>query len=254
MSVSAPFVSVIVPVLDDERELQAFLTELGAQDASLGAAGGVELIVVDGGSARQEALAELERRFGRVQWLRTGPGRGGQMNAGAAVARGRWLLFVHADTRLEHGWLDDLRALEERPALVGGAFRFALDSRDWRARVVEWAVGRRVRWFKLPYGDQAIFARRDRFHEIGGYADLPLMEDLEFVRRLAASGRLVWLERRAITSARRWERDGWIRRSAGNVLLLAQYLAGASPARLAERYWGPPDRRRVGASAGFIID
>lgn len=254
MPVSTPFVSVIVPVLDDARELRALLTDFEAQQASWRAAGDFELIVVDGGSAGQEALAALEQRFGRVRWLRTEPGRGRQMNAGAAIAGGRWLLFVHPDTRLEPGWLDELRALEDRPAIVGGAFRFTLDSPDWRARLVEWGVRRRVNWFKLPYGDQAIFVRRDGFHAVGGYADLPLMEDLDFVRRLAVTGRLAWLERRATTSARRWERDGWIRRSAGNLLLLAQYLAGASPARLAERYWGPLDRRRVGASAGFIID
>lgn len=250
MTSPQPLASLIVPLLDDEQALAQLLAEVAGAVPQPSATDAVEVIVVDGGSARQEALAALARAYPAVRWLHTAAGRGHQMNAGAAVARGRWLVFVHADTTLERGWLDALRRLEAEPDVAGGAFRFALASHDWRARVIEWGVARRVGWFGLPYGDQAIFVRREVFGALGGYAELPIMEDVELVRRLSASGRrLVWLPTRATTSARRWERDGWIRRSAGNVLLVLRYFAGTAPERLAEAYWGPPGRRRVGGAA-----
>jgi rSAM/selenodomain-associated transferase 2 len=237
-------------VLDDERALARLLERLCADEVVVRDG---EVLVVDGGSTRQEALRDLRRVHPGVQWLRTPPGRGRQMNAAAARAGGRWLVFVHADTVLEAGWLDELRQADTDPGVVGGAFRFALDSGDWRARLIEWGVARRVAWFGLPYGDQAIFVRREVFRALGGYAEIPLMEDVELVRRLAGTGRLAWLTGRAVTSARRWERDGWMRRTAGNILLVLRYFAGTSPEKLADAYWGPPGRRRVGAAAGRYV-
>jgi rSAM/selenodomain-associated transferase 2 len=162
-----------------------------------------------------------------------------QLNAGAARAAGEWLWFVHADSRMPESWLQAFRNLARAPSeVVGGAFQFALDSPAWQARLLEWAVARRVRWFDLPYGDQGIFVRRTVFQSLGGFAPLALMEDVEFVRRLKRLGRLRHLTLSLTTSARRWERDGWWRRSAGNVLILSLYSVGVSPERLAKRYHG----------------
>jgi rSAM/selenodomain-associated transferase 1 len=122
--------------------------------------------------------------------------------------------------------------------VVGGAFRFALDSPAWQARLIEAGVSARVRLLQLPYGDQGIFVRRDVFARMGGYAHLPLMEDVELMRRLRRYGRLFFLRLPLVTSARRWERDGWLRRSLSNLMLASSYMLGASPSRLAQRYVG----------------
>ena len=158
------------------------------------------------------------------------------MNTGATCARGRWLVFLHADTRLGPGWLDVLRSLDERRSIVGGSFRFALDSSARWARWIERGVRLRVRLFDLAYGDQALFVRRDAFEALDGYKELPLMEDVDFIRRLCRQGRLEHADVPALTSARRWERDGWLRRSVENVTLLLLFLAGWSPSWLARHY------------------
>jgi len=193
-------------------------------------------VVVDGGDGHDIACDALRKSHPGVEWIRSARGRGVQMNAGAKRARGRWIVFLHADTRLGAGWLDLLRRLDDRPTVVGGSFRFALDSPARWARWIERGVRLRVRWFDLPYGDQALFARRDVFGELRGYADLPLMEDVDFIRRLRGRGPLEHADVPALTSARRWERDGWVRRTVGNVALILLFLAGWSPAWLAQRY------------------
>ncbi|MBI2828763.1 MAG: TIGR04283 family arsenosugar biosynthesis glycosyltransferase [Acidobacteria bacterium] len=231
MKISAdPVVSVIIPVWQDHDALAELLRTLPSH-------GNAETIVV---ATRDEALRyrDLQDQFESVHWVTAPRGRGGQMDAGAAVAHGRWLLFLHADSRLPADWLDVVIEADRRPGIVGGAFRFALDSRDWRARVIELGVRVRVAVFRLPYGDQALFARRSAFNIVGGFRGLPLMEDVDLVRRLKRYGRLHFDRAAVTTSARRWERDGWVRRSFGNLLLIAKYLAGVNPALLARRYHG----------------
>lgn len=176
-------------------------------------------------------------QFPSCRWIRSRPGRALQMNIGARVASGEWLLFLHADTHLPVNWIDELRRANSREA-VWGCFTFGLDSTDWRARVIERGVALRVRLFRLPYGDQALFIRRDVFERLGGYADLPLMEDVDIVRRLRRHGRSYVSSARAVTSARRWHREGWTARSVRNLALVLQYLAGVPPGRLAAKYYG----------------
>lgn len=223
-------VSVVIPVRGDAGPLAALLATLPPEADA-------EIIVSAGGD--DVALAPLRAGRPDVRWVAGDAGRGVQLNRGAAVARGRWLWFVHADCLAPAGWIDEFRRLDRQPEVVGGSFQFALASPAWQARVLEWAVRGRVRWFDLPYGDQGLFVRRRIFEAMGGFAPLPLMEDVEFVRRLRRQGRLRHLSVALRSSARRWERDGWVRRSARNLTTLALYGLGVPPTRLAAQY----DRR-----------
>lgn len=223
-----PLVSVVIPVLRDEPALHRALADLGMDDR-------FEVVVVNGGPDDHKTTAPARGRPD-VKWLWSAPGRGRQMNRGASAAAGDWLLFLHADTRLAPRWLDELERITPNSAIVGGSFRFGLDSASPWARIIERGVAGRVRWFNLPYGDQALFVRRSVFARLRGYVEWPLMEDVDLVRRLARVGRLHHSRIDAITSARRWERDGWVRRSTRNLLLLGLYFAGVSPLRLARLY------------------
>ena len=237
--VIVPLVSLIVPVRGDARPLAELLRQVTSR-AEVTRSGPAEVeVIVSCARPVDEALAGVRARFPQVVWIEASAGRGRQLNAGASCASGQWLWFVHADSVLPGGWLDAFRNLEREPdAVVGGAFRFALDSHAWQARLLEQGVRLRVKWFNLPYGDQGIFVRRSVFEAIGGFPAIPLMEDVVLVRRLKGSGRLRHLNLNLVTSARRWEHEGWLRRSARNVLTLVLYHAGMSPERLARRYYG----------------
>lgn len=222
-----PLIAVVIPVLADAEAAEELLALVPADPE-------VELIVVDGG--HDDRLERLSGTRPDVQLLRTPPGRAHQMNAGAAAASSEWLLFLHADSRLPAGWRRAIAGLS-RPA-VGGWFRFALDDSAWQARVIERLVAWRVRRLRLPYGDQGLFVRRQVFTALGGFRELPLLEDVEFVRRLVRAGVVHEVPLPLVTSARRWRRDGWWRRSARNVMIMSLYFAGVSPARLARWYRG----------------
>jgi len=230
-----PFVSVVIPVWGDDEALIRRLEHVCPCPQ-------VEVIVacVLGEESRYQRHRECHPQ---VSWVSAPRGRAVQMNAGAAIARGRWLLFLHADSELPGDWLQVLIGADRRAGTVAGAFRLAIASRAWQARVIEHAVRLRVALFGMPYGDQALFVRKDVFEGIGGYDDLPLMEDVDLVRRLRAAGPMVHSRSPVLTSARRWERDGWLRRSGQNLYLAARFLMGASPGGLARTYF----RRRRSA-------
>jgi rSAM/selenodomain-associated transferase 2 len=217
--------SVIIPTLDEEACIARAVRSV--RDAA-------EVIVVDGDS--HDGTLRVAESEGAVV-LTMAPGRGGQLHAGARRAHGDWLVFLHADTWLEPGWAEALRALE--PALVGGAFRFAIDSARLGYRVVEASVTLRCRVFQLPYGDQGLFVRREVYEGIGGFPPIPLMEDVAFVRRLSRAGRLAFPGVRAFTSPRRWERRGILSTTVRNWWLLGQYAAGRPPEELAKSYDRP---------------
>ena len=220
-----PLVSVVIPVLRDTEAAKGLLAAVPVTPE-------VEIIVVDGD--RDEDLDRYVGTRPGARLVRTTAGRGHQMNVGAAAGCGEWLLFLHADSQLPADWLRAFRTLGD--GVVGGWFRFALDDHSWQARVLERLVSWRVRLFRLPYGDQGLFLRRRQFQRMGGYRELPLFEDVEFVRRLARLDEVVELPLVLRTSSRRWRRDGWIRRSARNVTLVMLYFAGVSPAWLERRY------------------
>jgi rSAM/selenodomain-associated transferase 2/rSAM/selenodomain-associated transferase 1 len=239
-------VSIIVPVLNDSAALTRLVPTL-PDDRE------VELIVVSGG-AFDPGLKALAAARPDIRWLASPPGRGRQMNAGAREAHGDWLVFLHADTRLPVQWRQELQSLETDRSIVGGSFRFKLDADTRWAPLIEAGVAARVSLLGLPYGDQALFVRRAVFEAIGGYPEWPLMEDVDLVRRLKRAGRLHNSRLAAVTSARRWNSDGWWWRSAENVGLMLLFAAGVPPQRLARIYHKraaavPADRAAVGVMA-----
>jgi rSAM/selenodomain-associated transferase 2 len=214
-------VSVVIPVCEDTATLQRTLEVVSWA--------GAELIVV---ATREDAtLSALRTARPDIVWLEAPRGRAWQMNAGAAAASGDWLVFLHADSQLPGGWRN---AVDEaaRRSFVAGCYRFALDSPSAFARVIEIGVRLRVALFDLPYGDQALFVRRTVFEAAGGFAEIPIMEDVEFVRRMRRGSALFRSPLPVVTSARRWQRDGWIARTARHLVLIVLYLCGVPPARL----------------------
>jgi rSAM/selenodomain-associated transferase 2 len=215
--------SVIIPTLNAAATLHDCLARLEQVR---------DVIVVDGGSHDgTRAIAEAAG----ARLVLCEPGRGAQLRLGAEAARGDWLLFLHADTLLSTGWRDAVRAHEEVRPGKAGCFRFRLDDGAWQARLIEAAVAIRIWWLGLPYGDQGLLVPRALYEAVGGYAALPLMEDVDLARRLGR-GRLRLIEADAITSAERWRRDGWFRRSGRNLLCLALHRFGMSEERLARLY------------------
>lgn len=200
-----------------------------AIESVIGAAS--EVIVVDGGS--RDGTTSLAAAAG-ARVIESMPCRGRQLDEGARAASGEWLLFLHADTRLDPGWPTALAQTDRET--VGGAFRFAVDSARSVYRIIEAGVALRCRVLGLPYGDQAIFARKQAYLDSGGFPHLPLMEDLAFVRRLRRIGKFRFLAPRALTSPRRWERLGIVRATALNWTIATLYAAGYPAARLARFY------------------
>jgi rSAM/selenodomain-associated transferase 2 len=218
-------ISIIIPVLDDAAAVERLLGHLGPDPR-------LEVVVAAGD--RDPRIEHLAATRDDVRIVRAAAGRGIQMNAGARQARGDWLLFLHADSALPAGWLEGFASSVGTAS--AGWFQFRLDHPAWQARLIEWGVRWRVRLVHLPYGDQGIFCRRDVFAALGGYREIPLMEDVDFVRRLRARYRTIQLPLAVTTSARRWERDGWWRRSLRNLGLVTLYFLGVSPERLARLY------------------
>ena len=235
---TGPLVSVVIPVLHDTAELVDLLDALGPHTLSPATDGDrICEVIVANGDEQDESVEAVREGYPGVRWVTSPPGRARQMNAGARLATGTWLLFLHADTVLHGEWPEELRRVGQDTRVCAGAFRFTLRSPTRTARLVERGVGWRVRWLGLPYGDQGLFVRRAVFEQIGGYRLLPFMEDVDLVRRLWRTGRMVALDMPIVVSARRWDRDGWLRRTVSNMLLLGLYFLGVSPWRLAGVYY-----------------
>jgi len=195
-----------------------------------------EVVVVDGGSV--DGTVALAGAWG-ARVVQAARGRGPQLAAGAMAASGDWFLFLHADTCLAGGWGEVAGRFIRDPAMArqAGAFALRFDSTAAQARRLEHVVAWRSRWLGLPYGDQGLLLARSLYFELGGFRPLPLMEDVEFVRRIGRR-RLKVLASHAITSASRYQRDGWIRRSARNLVCLALWYLGVPASRLRRFYAG----------------
>ncbi|HVM49268.1 MAG TPA: TIGR04283 family arsenosugar biosynthesis glycosyltransferase [Candidatus Acidoferrum sp.] len=219
-------VSVIIPALNEERHIAATLRAIGQGPSH-------EVIVVDGGST--DTTVQRAREAGAIL-LGSRPGRARQMNAGAVHAQGGSLLFLHADTLLPPDWAKAIHRTLGAPGVAAGAFRFSIAGSFAGKAFIEWTTAFRSRWLQRPYGDQGLFLARALFEEMGGFADLPIMEDYELSARLRRRGRIVTVGEAALTSARRWEKLGVVRTTLRNQWMLAGYHLGVSLERLATRY------------------
>ncbi len=208
------------------------------ETAVASAAEAFEVLVVDGGS--RDRTVELARAAGATV-LKAGRGRARQMNAGAGLARGEVLLFLHADSRLPEGFAREVLRLTGDGSHGWGRFDLELDGGGCMLSMVAWAVSLRSRLTRTPGGDQAIFVRRDLFERVGGYPDQPLFEDMELARRLRRLGPMAVPPGRVTSSARRWQSAGLWPTIARMWMLRLLYLAGVSAERLARFY---PDLRR----------
>jgi rSAM/selenodomain-associated transferase 2 len=171
-----------------------------------------------------------------IKTVATSRGRARQMNAGARSSSGDILLFLHADTVITPESLDNVRKTLSRPGVVGGAYRLKIVSPRLSLKIVSAGANLRSRFLGMPYGDQAIFVKREVFENVGGYEDIPIMEDVRFVETLRKIGKVVLMEDCAETSPRRWEKKGVVIATLRNIALIALYKLGVNPNRLAGWY------------------
>lgn len=223
---SQPAISIIIPTRNESACLSHTLRTLAdhAGDSV------PQIIVADGGS--DDGTPDLAASQGAIV-VRCEPGRGQQMNAGAALATGDILFFLHADTLVPQGYIAAIIDALSKPGTVGGAFRLKIGSPAKAFRLIEAAVNLRSRWLHLPYGDQGLFISAKTFKDMGGFVDLPIMEDYELVRRLRRVGRVSILPRSVITSPRRWCGEGVWRSTLTNLICIMAYHLGVSPREIA---------------------
>jgi len=224
-------ISIIIPALNESKNLPRTLQALQTTLA-------VEVIVVDGGSL--DGTISVAESWGAKVICSPVSGRAYQMNVGAAAAQGDILLFLHADTRLPRGFDRLVRQTLLQPKVIAGAFELAIDGTTPGLRLVEWGVHVRSRLCQMPYGDQAIFMPAATFRAIGGFPELPIMEDFELMRRLKRRGRIAIAPDTVLTSNRRWQKLNVCRTTLINQCVILGYLLGIPPARLADWYrsWG----------------
>jgi rSAM/selenodomain-associated transferase 2 len=218
-----PTISIIIPVLNEAAIIQSALKQLKKDLTG-------EIIVVDGGS--QDNTVALAQEMGVKVIISIIAGRAQQMNAGAAVAKGEILLFLHADTQLPSGYCQTISKLLAQDKVIAGAFSLTIDGQQKSLRLVEMMVNWRSRLLSLPYGDQGIFLSKTAFEELGGFADLAIMEDFEFVQRLKRRGKIAIASTSVITSSRRWHKLGVLRTTLINQLMVIGYYLGISPKQL----------------------
>ncbi|MGD8521378.1 MAG: TIGR04283 family arsenosugar biosynthesis glycosyltransferase [Desulfobacterales bacterium] len=218
-------ISIIIPALNEADTITTTLSKITNEER-------VEIIVVDGGS--NDATADLAKSYG-VNVLKAAPSKAKQMNAGAKIATGEILLFLHADTHLPKHFAKSIISAVYTKGVVAGAFQLCIDSDAKGLRFIERVANWRSRHLQAPYGDQGIFVTQSLFHEIGGYPDMTIMEDYEFIRRLRQKGQIVTLNESVITSPRRWLGFGILKTWLINQIIIVAYHLGVSPQRLS--YW-----------------
>lgn len=220
-------VSVVIPVLNEADIIQKTLIQFNNEPD-------IEVIVVDGGS--QDKTIQLVQELGIKVILSAQSGRANQMNVGAGIARGDILLFLHADSQLPYGYPQIITASLSQPETIAGAFELAIDAQSYSLRLIERIVNWRSHFLDLPYGDQGIFLKASIFQEVGGFKNIPIMEDFELIQRLKKIGRITIVSKRIITSGRRWQKLGVLKTTIINQLIIIGYYLGISPTKLANFY------------------
>lgn len=239
-SVTAPRLSIIIPALNEQRSLVPLFDDIAALRT------GVEVILVDGGST--DDTRDVARHAG-ARVLESKPGRGIQLCLGAQHATAPMLCFLHADVRIPEAARRALETIARTGERGAWAFRLRIDGARRAYRAIEWSANTRSALLGLPYGDQGLVIARSRYDEVGGYADLPIMEDVAIARALRKTGGIALLPAALLVSPRRWERDGVLGRSIRNAWLLTRYLTGSAPSALSLSYQ-PNSLARDGVDGG----
>jgi rSAM/selenodomain-associated transferase 2 len=219
-------ISVIIPTHNEAENIDALLSYLHNLDDTL------EIIVADAGST--DKTVEKAKHLSHI--VQSAKGRGVQMNEGAKAAGGDVLWFIHADCYPPPDAVDEIHRALRNPAVVGGGFEYALNHPAFRFRVVEFLSNRKNHLLKWLFGDMGIFIRREIFEKMGGYAEIPLMEDMDFSKRLKQYGKIVILPQRMKTSARRWIEDGYVFHSLRSWIFQSTWSLGVSPETLSKYY------------------
>ncbi len=222
--------SIIVPVLNEQGQINSFIDEIKGQSFD----GDFEIIIVDGDPQCGTIKAISDNC---VICITSSKGRARQMNAGAAIARGAILIFLHADTKLPVCALQKISRVLGNPKYIGGAFDLGIDSDRLILKYIAVRASVRSRLSRIPYGDQAIFIRKNYFDKIEGFRDIPLMEDVDLMRRIKKDGKKIHILRdKVMTSARRWENEGAVYTTLRNKIIVILYYLGVSPRKLAKLY------------------
>lgn len=219
-------ISIIIPVLNEAENLESVINGIPKTE-------NIEMIIVDGGS--QDKTVEIAQGLG-VKVIVTQRGRSLQMNAGAKIATGEILLFLHGDTQLPTEFEKDVRKIWVNSNIIAGAFQLKIDDFNRSLRIIEKTVFWRSKYLQMPYGDQAIFVKASTFWEVGGFPEQPIMEDFELIRRLNRLGKIEILSSSVITSGRRWQRLGVFKTTLINQFVVIGYYLGISPVKLSQWY------------------
>jgi rSAM/selenodomain-associated transferase 2 len=231
--------SIIVPVLHESERIKGLIDHLFCLEPR----DACEIIVVDG-SAERDTIDAIDSK--QVVKMTADRGRARQMNAGAAVANGDILIFLHVDTELPLAAFAMIESVMGQGRYRGGAFQLGIQSEKLAYKALTRWISIRCRLTGIPYGDQAIFIAKDYFNRIGGYREIPLMEDVELMRRIKKrGGKICVLPDRVMTSPRRWEEEGFIYVNLRNTLLLILYLLGAPPQQLVRFYKSDNTKKAV---------
>jgi len=221
-----PTIAIIVPLLNESARLSKLLEMLTALNAD-------EVMLVDGGSTDGSDLLLSASSF---KWIKSRPGRAVQMNSGAALCKSDILLFLHADTEITRTALDAARSAMSSSEIVGGRFDVELSGDRPVFDLIAFMINLRSRLSGISTGDQCQFVRRDVFEQLGGFAEQPLMEDVDFSKRLKRAGRIICLRDKVTTSSRRWEQHGVLKTILLMWKLRLYYWLGISPERLGAIY------------------
>lgn len=225
-------VSIIIPVLHEEKYICNCIQDISQKAENIN----YEIIIVDG-DENGSTIKEIPSGWNHIRTITSSPGRARQMNEGAKLASGKVLLFLHADTILPPFAFEKISSLFVHDPYVAGAFDLKIDSSRWFLKLISRVSSLRSRLTRIPYGDQAIFILRDYFHEIGGYAEIPIMEDVALMRYIKnRKDKIHIFKEKVMISSRRWEKEGILYTTLRNWALLSLYIFGVSPLRLSSFY------------------